>query len=124
MKNSNLTGHTFEDKYGKIYVIIAGNDGGVIAYENIKAPESSLLFCCDAFVKDGKLHGSYFVNYTVSKTEFFKVIEEFSEQEKSCTETITFALRKKYYKIPTIFLKLVCEAWQISKNKSYQISFK
>lgn len=119
MKNSNLTGCTFEDKYGKEYVIIAGNEGGAIAYENIKAPESSLLFCCDAFVTNNKLNGTYFVSYTVSKTEFFKVVEEFSEQEKSSTETITFALRKKYYKIPTIFLKLVSESWQISKNKSY-----
>lgn len=123
MKNSNLTGHTFEDKYGKVYVIIAGNEGGAIAYEDVNSTNAHLLFCCDAFVTDNRLHGTYFVNYTVSKNEFFKVIEEFSEQEKESVESIVFALRERYYKIPTVFLKLVGEAWQTSKNKSNSISF-
>lgn len=116
MESKNLTGFKFEDKYGNAYVIIAGSKGGAIAYEDIQNPNTPLYFCCDAYVEKDKLHGAYFISYTVSKAEFFEAIEKFNEQEKASVETIVSALRKKYYQIPTVFLKLVVEAWQISKK--------
>lgn len=111
MNNNNLTGCKFKGKDGTEYIIVAGKKGGAIAYEEIKNSNAPLNFCCDAFVTDNRLHGTYFVSYTVSKAEFFKVIDQFSEQEKACVETIASALRKKYFKIPTVFLHLVGEMY-------------
>ena len=112
MNNNDLTGRRFEDKDGTEYVIAAGKEGEAIAYEDIKSPNAPLYFCCDAFVTDNRLCGTYFVNYTVSKAEFFKVIEQFNEQEKMSVETIVSALRRKYFKIPTVFLYLVGEMYR------------
>lgn len=111
MNNNDLTGRRFKDKDGTEYVVAAGNEGDVIAYEDIKNPNAPLYFCCDAFVTDNRLRGTYFVNYTVTKEEFFKVIEQFSEQEKMSVETIVSASRKKYFKIPTLFLRLIGEVY-------------
>ena len=116
MNNNDLTGRRFEDKDGTEYVIAAGNEGEAIAYEDIKNPNAPLFFCCDAFVIDNRLRGTYFVSYTVSKAEFFKVIEQFSEQEKACADTIASSLRKKYFKIPTVFLRLVGEMYGKDKT--------
>lgn len=111
MNNNDLTGRRFKDKDGTEYVIAAGNEGEAIAYEDIKNPDAPIYFCCDAFVTDNRLRGTYFVSYTVSKAEFFKVIEQLSEQEKTCVETIISALQKKYFKIPTLFLRLIGEVY-------------
>ncbi|MDD6807609.1 MAG: hypothetical protein PUD72_04065 [Oscillospiraceae bacterium] len=111
MIKNDLTGRKFEGKDSTEYVVVAGKEGDVIAYEETLNPNASLCFCCDAFVNNNRLCGTYFVSYTVSKVEFFKEIDMFSEDEKMCAENIALALRKKYYKIPTVFLTLVGEAY-------------
>lgn len=111
MNGKNLTGSIFKSRDGKEYIITAGKEKGEIAFEEIGNTDATLNFCCDALIFDGRLKGTYFVNYTVSKKEFFESIDGFSQKEKINAETIASALKRKYYKIPTVFLKLVGEMY-------------
>ena len=107
MERKNLSGCRFT--YGGIeYQVLSGYEGAEVVCEEYGKDEP-LLFCCDAFLVDGKLKSSYCVSYTVSLKEFFADIETLSEEAKRNADTIAAALREKYYKMPTVFLKLVGE---------------
>lgn len=111
MERKDLTGYTFTSCDGKTYVITAGCEDGEVAFEECVQSCSPLHFCCDAKPVQNGLRGAYNVSYTVSKEEFFAVIDAFCEQDKSCSEEIASALRMKYYKIPKVFLNLVGEMY-------------
>lgn len=110
MERKNLTGCRFTDNSGAEYQVLSGCEGAEIIYE-VCGKSEPLLFCCDAEIVDGRLKGSYCVSYTVTKEEFFAAIETLSEDNKINTDAISAALREKYYKIPTVFLRLVSEAY-------------
>lgn len=109
MKRKDLSGYIFKGKDVTNYIVTAGYEDGEVAFEEVDNPQSTLHFCCDATVTDGKLKGSYQVSYTVSKEELFKTIDNFYENRN--TDEIAKALKSKYYKIPIVFLKLVGEAY-------------
>lgn len=111
MQQKNLTGYIFKGSSNIDYVVLSGYEGNGIVFEQIDIENSPLQFCLDAYLSSGKMKGSYFVSYTVSKKEFFSEIESFTEENKKDADTIASALKEKYYKIPTVFLKLVGEAW-------------
>ena len=101
MKN-NLTGTTFKSPYNTEYIVLAGYENDSIVFaekDNIDAP---LWFACDAKIENSRLYSSYKVSYTVSKHEFFNGFDS--------TDPVN-SLKKKYYKIPTIFLKLIIELY-------------
>ena len=110
MERKDLAGYRFERGRGNLYQIIAGYQYSEIAYERLGENEP-LFFCCDAEIVSGKLRGSYCVSYSVTKEEFFTEIESLSKDCKTDADTIASELKEKYYKIPTVFLKLVGEAW-------------
>lgn len=114
MEQKNLTGYRFRS--GKVeYQVLSGCEGTEIVYEEYGKNEP-LYFCCDARIADGRIKGSYAVSYTVTKEEFFAAIEVLSEEDKKNADTIVAALRKKYYNIPTVFLRLVGEAYLKGKE--------
>ena len=109
MEQKDLTGCRFT--YGEVeYQVLSGYEGAEVICEEYGKDEP-LLFCCEAFIAEGKLKSSDCVSYTVTKKEFFADIEALSEESKRNADTIASALREKYYKIPTVFLKLVGEAY-------------
>ena len=110
MERKDLAGIKFKSTKGKEFVILSGYKNSEIIYEECNS-NTPLLFCCDAKIIDGKLNGSYCVSYTVPKEEFFAVIENLTEEKKKDADAIACALREKYYKIPTVFLKLVVQAY-------------
>lgn len=110
MERKNLTGCRFTDRSKTEYRVLSGHEGAEIVYEAIDRNEP-LLFGCDTNFVEGKLKCSYKVSYTVTKEEFFACIEELSEESKRNADTIAAALKEKYYKIPTVFLRLVGEAY-------------
>lgn len=110
MEQKDLTGYKFAYGRETEYQVLSGYEGAEVICEEYGKDEP-LLFCCNAFIVDGKLKNSYCVSYTVTKEEFFAAIEGLSEELKRNADTIAAALRKKYYKIPTVFLKLVGEAY-------------
>ena len=109
MEKKDLTGYRFTDSRGVSGTIIAGCE----ATEAVSEEKGSglLHFCCGAKVVDGILRGAYHVCYTVTKEEFFADIEGLNKEEKKNADTIAAALREKYYKIPTVFLRLVGEGY-------------
>lgn len=111
MKRKDLTGIKFKSTNGKECVILSGYQNSDIVYEECGISDALLNFCCDAQIINNHLKGSYCVSYTVTKEEFFTEIETLSEENKENADTIAAALRKKYYKIPTVFLKLVGEVY-------------
>ncbi len=115
MEKKDLTGIKFKSTNEKEYVILSGYQNSEIVYEECNT-EQPLLFCCDARVVNGRLIGAYFVSYTVTKKEFFDVIDKFDNEQKNDINSIASALRRKYYKIPMVFLKLVANAWIISQT--------
>ena len=110
MKRKDLTGYRFTDSNDIRHVIIAGYEGGEIAFKVCGKPESALNFCCDASVVNGKLSGSYQVSYTVSEKEFFAVVDNLNK-DKLTPGKIASELKHTYYKIPTVFLNLVGETY-------------
>lgn len=106
MKENSLKGKHLTGKNGTEYIIEAGRENGAVAFREAANAEAALQFCCEAKIKHGKLHGVYVVSYTVSKSEFFSVLHG----EKT-EETVIDALQRTYYKIPTVFLKLVSEMY-------------
>ena len=111
MKRKDLTGIKFKSTNGKECAILSGYQNSDIVYEECGILDALLNFCCDAQIINNHLKGSYCVSYTVTKEEFFTEIETLSEENKENADTIAAALRKKYYKIPTVFLKLVGEVY-------------
>lgn len=109
MEQKNLTGYRFRSGKAECQVL-SGYEGAEIVYEEYGKNEP-LYFCCGAKITDGRLNGSYFVSYTVTKEEFFAEIEALSEENKKNADIIAAALKEKYYKIPIVFLKLVGEAY-------------
>lgn len=118
MKRKNLADYRFVGGRGKECRILRGYEGAEALYEECGENEP-LYFCCDAKIVKGRLKGSYCVSYTVTKEEFFDEIEALSEERKKNADSIAATLRKKYYKIPTVFLKLVGEAY-LGGEKSYE----
>ena len=110
MEQKNLTGYSFKDDIGVYYRVLAGYEGSEIVYEE-SGKNAPLCFCSDAKIVDDKLKASYRVSYTVTKEEFYAEIESFCEEKKKDAAAIASALREKYYKIPTVFLKLVGEVY-------------
>lgn len=110
MERKDLAGYRFKGGSVVLYQIIAGYQNSEVAYEKLDKNEP-LFFCCDAEIVSGKLKGSYCVSYSVTKEEFFTEIESLSKDCKTDADTIASELKEKYYKIPTVFLKLVGEAW-------------
>lgn len=110
MEQKDLTGYRFTDNSGNSYQVLAGYEGSEIVYEECDK-NTPLCFCCDVKIVDSRLKCSYRVSYTVTKEEFFTEIEGFCEEKKKDATTIASALREKYYKIPTVFLKLVGEVY-------------
>ena len=110
MEQKDLIGCRFTYDGKSEYQILSGYEGAEAVCEEYGKDEP-LLFCCDAFLVDGKLKSSYCISYTVTKEEFFADIEGLSEELKRNADTIASALREKHYKIPTVFLKLVGEVY-------------
>lgn len=110
MQTNDYTGRTFE-KDGKLYVVCAGKEGGEIAFEEFGNPEAVLRFCCDAKIYGSCLFGTYFVTYMVRKSDFFKKIDAFSNEQKTDADKIASALKAIYYRIPRVFLRLVGEMY-------------
>lgn len=106
MKENSLKGECFTGRDGTKYIVEAGIKNGAVAFRETGNADAPLQFCCEAEIKNGKLHGTYFVSYTVSKAEFFCVLHG----EKT-EKTVVDALKRTYYKIPTVFLKLVGEMY-------------
>lgn len=117
MNNTDLTGRKFEDKYGNSFIILAGRNGEAIAYEETGKNNAFLNFCYEATLCDKGLRGSYFVSYAVSREKFFNAIEN-TEINNLSIESIVSSLRKKYYKIPKVFLALVAEMY-INEKEQY-----
>ena len=111
MERKDLTGIRFKSTNGKDYVILSGYQKGEIIYEECGNPNAPLNFCCDAQIINNHLKGSYCVNYTITKEEFFAVIDILDDKNKGYINTITSALRERFYKIPTVFLKLIVQAY-------------
>lgn len=111
MKRKDLTGIKFKSTNGKEYVIISGYQNSEIVYEEFGISDALLNFCCDAQIINNHLKGSYCVNYTITKEEFFAVIDTLDDKNKGDINTITSALRERFYKIPTVFLKLIVQAY-------------
>lgn len=107
MEQKDLTGKRFTDSTGISFVVLAGYEGKEIVFDETSG-ESPLGFCCDSVIKDGKLHCSYRATYTVTKKEFFAVIEK---SNIKYAETIVSELKNTYYKIPTVFLELVAQTY-------------
>lgn len=110
MEQKNLTGYSFKGDGGKLYRVLAGCEDSEIVYEEC-GKNAPLCFCSDAKILGDKFKGSYRVSYTVTKEEFFAEIGSFCEVKKKNADTIASALREKYYKIPTVFLKLIGEVY-------------
>lgn len=110
MERKDLTGYRFTDSNVTAYKVLSGYEGSEAVYEECDKNEP-LYFCCDTKIVNGKLNRSYCVSYTVSKEEFFTETENLSEEKKKDADIIADALREKYYKIPTVFLRLVGEAY-------------
>lgn len=106
MTRKDLTGSTFFDKNGVEYVVTAGCENSEIAFAEKTNGNAPLWFCCDARILNSRLYGSYKVSYTVSKAEFFNNI-----QINTSAEETAVCLKEKYYKIPTVFLRLVAEMY-------------
>ena len=110
MKRKDLTGHRFVSSNGTECRVLSGCEGTEVLYEEYGKNEP-LFFCCDAEIVGDKLKGSYCASYTVAKEEFFAEIEVLSEENKKNADIIAATLRERYYKIPTVFLRLVGEAY-------------
>ena len=111
MERKELTGTIFTGNSNKKYVIVFGYENGEVVFEEVDNEDSIFSFCCDAKISNGRLYGSYFVNYTVSKNEFHKAIRNLNEEELTSSEKIAIGLRKRYYKIPMAFLRLIGECY-------------
>ena len=82
MEQKDLTGCRFTCDGRSEYQVLSGYEGAEIVCEEYGKYEP-LLFCCDAFIVDGKLKSSYCVSYTVTKEEFFVCIKSLSEEYKN-----------------------------------------
>lgn len=102
MERKDLTNKTFIGVDGTEYVVLKGHENEEIVFAEKANLDAPLWFCCDAKIENSRLYSSYKVSYTVSKDEFYQVIKN----EKTIDE-ITNSLKKKYYKIPITFLKLI-----------------
>ena len=118
MERKDLTRIKFESTNGKEYVILSGYQNSEIVYEECRNPNAPLNFCCDAQIINNHLKGSYCVNYTVTKEEFFVVIEALKDKNKGDINTITSALRERFYKIPTVFLKLIVQVYLKERERN------
>ncbi len=112
MKKKNLAGCKFSDKDGRLFTVLSGYENDAIVFEEYSTDNAPLGFCCDAYIENGRLYGSYHVNYSVSKSEFFSCIEDCNDFSKILSQ-----LKSRYYKIPRAFLALVCEIF-INERKS------
>lgn len=113
MNRNDLTGRTFSGKNGIEYVVVAGCENGEIAFVEKSNRDTPLFFCCDARIEHNRLYGSYKVSYTVSKAEFFNAIDS-----KESIDEAVIQLKEKFYKIPTVFLKLVAEMYLKENNEN------
>lgn len=111
MERKDLTGCRFVGSNSKEHLILAGCESKEVVFEECDSEGTTLVFCCDAKLVDGRLYGTNHTAYAVTKNEFFKTIHRFADVQKSNIDTLTSELRKKYYKIPTAFLKLVSEMY-------------
>ena len=103
----NLIGTIFTGTNNKKYIVLAGYEKQEIAFVEKDNPNGTLYFCCDARIENCRLYSSYKVSYTVNKNEFFSAVDE--------TDPLN-SLKKKYYKIPKVFLTLVVEVYFKEKN--------
>lgn len=111
MKRKDLTRVKFKGADGKEYIILSGQQNSEIVYEESGISDAFLNFCCDAQIINNHLKGSYCVNYTITKEEFFAVIDILDDKKKGDINTITSELRERFYKIPTVFLKLIVQVY-------------
>lgn len=111
MERKDLTGCRFIGSNSKEHLILAGCESKEVVFEECDSVDTILEFCCDAKLVDGKLYGTNHTAYAVTKNEFFKTIHSIAEGSKADVDTLTSELRKKYYKIPTAFLKLIVDIW-------------
>lgn len=111
MKRKDLTGVKVKCSDEVECVILSGYENSEAVYEECESADAPLNFCCDTKLINGRLKATYCVSYTVSKEEFFESIDKLDKKSLSSNDSIAAVLRKKYYKIPTAFLKLVAQVY-------------
>lgn len=102
MEKIDLTNKTFIGIDGTEYIVLVGYEDSEILFVEKANPNAELHFACDAKIENSRLYSSYKVSYTVSKDEFFNVIDSADPVN---------SLKKKYYKIPRIFLNLIVDMY-------------
>lgn len=110
MKN-DLTKQTFKNSDGTEYVVLAGYENSEIVFVEKDNPDAELYFACDAKIGNSRLYSSYKVSYTLTKIEFFNVIKGVNPLDE---------LKRQYYKIPTVFLKLIINLYLSEKSEKYE----
>lgn len=111
MKRKDLTGLKVKGANEREYIILLGSENSEAVYGECESTDAPLNFCCDTKIINGRLKATYCVSYTVNKEEFFDSIDSLENKCLSNIDSIAAALRKKYYKIPTAFLKLVAQVY-------------
>lgn len=107
MKKNDLTNKTFKNLDGTEYVVLAGYENGEIVFVEKDNPNAELYFACDAKIENSRLYSSYKVSYTLTKNEFFSAIKGINTLDE---------LKRQYYKIPTVFLKLIINLYLREKS--------
>lgn len=109
MERKDLTGCKFIGNSGKEYLILAGCEGSEVVFEERCNEAPMLEFCCDAKIIGNQLQGSYHTGYAVTKDELYAAVE--GSDQKDDVDVIVNDLKKRYFKVPTVFLRLVTKSY-------------